>query len=87
MDKFGRVRLSVDNGIIFNGRANEVMQKMETYLHSNIHNGLAPQIHVLNGAKLIDFSGITAPEHIARAVQNELANVSNSEKVAAIMKL
>lgn len=87
MDKFGRVRLSVDNGIIFDGGANEVMQKMETYLHSNIHDGLAPQIHVLNGAKLIDFSGITAPEHIARAVQNELASISASETVAAIIKL
>ena len=87
MDKFGRVRLSIDNGIVFDGKADEVLQKMETYLRSNSNDGLAPQIHLLNGAKLIDFSGITAPEHISRAVQNELANVSDAEKVAAIIKL
>jgi N-methylhydantoinase A/oxoprolinase/acetone carboxylase beta subunit len=87
LDKFGRIRLSVNNGIIFDGRANEVIRKMESYLQSKSNDGLAPQIHILNGAKLIDFSGITAPEHIARAVQNELANAPEAEKVAAIIKL
>jgi N-methylhydantoinase A/oxoprolinase/acetone carboxylase beta subunit len=87
LDRFGRVRLSVDNGIVFDGSANDVIQKMDTYLRRSVNDGLAPQIHLLNGTKLIDFSGITAPEHVARAVQNELSNTSEVEKVAAIVKL
>lgn len=87
LDKFGRVRLSVDNGIVFDGKANDVIQKTGAYLRSNSHDGLSPQIHLLNGTKLIDFSGITAPEHVAKAVENELSNISDVEKVAAIIKL
>jgi transcriptional antiterminator Rof (Rho-off) len=86
LDKFGRVRLAVDNGIVFDGKANDVRQKTEEYLR-NSSDGLAPQIHLVNGTKLIDFSGITAPEHVAKAVENELANISEHEKVAAIIKI
>jgi len=86
LDKFGRVRLAVDNGIVFDGKANDVRQKTEEYLR-NSSDGLAPQIHLVNGTKLIDFSGITAPEHVVKAVENELANISEHEKVAAIIKI
>lgn len=86
LDKFGRVRLSVDNAIVFDGHAKEVIDKTGTYLN-NSRDGLAPQIHLLNGTKLIDFSGITAPEHVAKALENELTNISEIDKVAAIIKL
>lgn len=85
LDRFGRVRLSVDNGIIFDGRARDVIERTETYLRSN-DDGLAPQIHLLNGAKLIDFSGMTAPEHIAKAIKAEFANLPDAEKVATIIR-
>jgi N-methylhydantoinase A/oxoprolinase/acetone carboxylase beta subunit len=88
LDRYGRVRLSVDNAAILNGSPDEVADKVDALLHKNGSDtgDLAPQVHILDGVRLMDFSSLTAPEHVARAVRDELKKASTS-RVAAIVKL
>jgi N-methylhydantoinase A len=90
LDKFGRVRLSVENAAIINGDPKEVADKIDfLLLYSNRKsnpNDLAPQVHILDGVKIVDFSSLTAPEQVSRAIRYELEKVS-SQRVIAIIKL
>jgi N-methylhydantoinase A len=90
LDKFGSVRLFVENAATIIGDPKEVADKIEfLLLNSNgkfNFNDLAPQIHILDGMKIVDFSSLTAPEQVSRAVRHELEKVSNHQ-VIAIIKL
>lgn len=88
LDKFGRVRLSIDNAAIFNGSPDDVADRVDGLLESSRANGkdLAPQVHLLDGIKLMDFSSLTAPEHVSRAVRDELKKAAAKE-VAVIVRL
>ena len=88
LDKYGRVRLSVQNAAIFNGSPEEVADRIDSFLkqHRNGGNELAPQVHILDGVKLMDFSSLTAPEHVSKAVRDELKKAATRE-VAAIVRL
>ena len=88
LDKYGRVRLSVQNAAIFNGSPEEVADRVDSFLkqHRNGGNELAPQVHILDGVKLMDFSSLTAPEHVSKAVCDELKKAATKD-VAAIVRL
>ncbi|NOJ28447.1 MAG: methylhydantoinase, partial [Nitrososphaera sp.] len=88
LDKFGRVRLSIDNAAIFNGTPEEVSAKVDSVLQSHQASGkdLAPQVHILDGIKLMDFSSLTSPEHVSKAIRDELKKAAATD-VAAIIKL
>lgn len=88
LDKYGRVRLLVDNAAIFNGSPDQVASEVETILKKHVADGndLAPQVHILDGVKLMDFSSLTAPEHLSKAVRDELKKAATKD-VAAIVRL
>jgi N-methylhydantoinase A/oxoprolinase/acetone carboxylase beta subunit len=88
LDRYGRVRLSVDNAAILSGSPDKVADQVDTFIgqHKESGSDLAPQIHILDGVKLMDFSSLTAPEHVAKAVRDELKKASTND-VAAIVKI
>jgi N-methylhydantoinase A len=88
LDKYGRIKLSIDSAAIFSGRKEEVAEKIESLLFksNNRNHDLSPQVHLLDDTKLVDFSSLTAPEHVSKAVQDALATTTAKE-VAAIIKL
>lgn len=88
LDRYGRVRLSVDNAAILNGTPDQVASEVEAILrkHAADGNDLAPQVHILDGIKLMDFSSLTAPEHVSKAVRDELKKAATKD-VAAIVRL
>jgi N-methylhydantoinase A/oxoprolinase/acetone carboxylase beta subunit len=88
LDRYGRVRLSVDNAAIFNGAPDDVADRVDALLHEHNDGGndLAPQVHILDGVKLMDFSSLTAPEHVSKAVRDELKKAA-AKDVAAIVRL
>lgn len=88
LDRFGRVRLSVDNAAIINGAPDTVADQLETLLrkHKSDGNGLAPQVHILDGIKLVDFSSLTAADYVSKAIREELKKTTSNE-VAAILRL
>jgi len=65
-----------------------VADRVDSFLkqHRNGGNELAPQVHILDGVKLMDFSSLTAPEHVSKAVRDELKKAATKE-VAAIVRL
>ncbi len=88
LDKYGRVRLSIENASIFTGSPEEVSDRIKSLLRQYANSGkdLAPQVHILDGIKLMDFSSLTAQEHISKAVHEELKK-TNTRNVAAIVKI
>jgi N-methylhydantoinase A len=88
LDKYGRVRLSVENAAIFTGSPEQVADRIESLLKQHADSGkdLAPQIHILDGIKLMDFSSLTAQEHISKAVREELKKAP-MKNVAAIVRI
>jgi N-methylhydantoinase A len=88
LDKYGRVKLSVDNAAVFSGKKEEVEEKLESVLFNSNGNNqdLSPQVHILDDTKLVDFSSLTAPEHLSKAVHDTLAT-SAAKEIAAIIKL
>ena len=88
LDRYGRVRLSVDNAAILSGSPDKVADQVDTLIgqHKESGSDLAPQIHILDGVKLMDFSSLTAPDHVAKAVRDELKKASTND-VAAIVKI
>jgi hypothetical protein len=88
LDKYGRVRLSIENASIFTGSPEEVSYRIKNLLkqQANSNKDLAPQVHTLDGIKLMDFSSPTAQEHISRAVHDELKK-ANTKNVAAIVRV
>jgi N-methylhydantoinase A len=88
LDKYGRVRLSVENASIFTGSPEQVADRIKSLLrqHANSGKDLAPQVHILDGIKLMDFSSLTAQEHISKAVHDELKK-STTKNVAAIVRV
>jgi N-methylhydantoinase A len=88
LDKYGRVRLSVENASIFTGSPEQVADRIKSLLRQQAMSGkdLAPQVHILDGIKLMDFSSLTAQEHISKAVHEELKKAT-TKNVAAIVKV
>ena len=88
LDKYGRVRLSVENASIFTGSPEQVADRIKSLLRQHARSGkdLAPQVHILDGIKLMDFSSLTAQEHISKAVHDELKKTT-TQNVAAIVRV
>jgi N-methylhydantoinase A len=88
LDKYGRVRLSVENASIFTGSPEQVAERIKSLLRQHTGSGkdLAPQVHILDGIKLMDFSSLTAQEHISKAVHEELKKTT-TQNVAAIVRV
>ena len=88
LDKYGRVRLSVENASIFTGSPEQVADRIKSLLRQHARSGkdLAPQVHILDGVKLMDFSSLTAQEHISKAVHDELKKTT-TQNVAAIVRV
>jgi N-methylhydantoinase A/oxoprolinase/acetone carboxylase beta subunit len=88
LDKFGRIRLMLDNAKIVSGNK-KIKNELDTMIHqlmAKSNEELAPQIHILDDMKIVDFSSLTSPEHLIDALKNEI-NKTNTDKITIIIKL
>jgi N-methylhydantoinase A/oxoprolinase/acetone carboxylase beta subunit len=83
LDRYGRMKLSAKSARLFQGGTLSILEEFEEFLDSR-RNDIAPQVHLLNDLKLIDFSGLTATSNIENAVKKELVH---STKGAIIVEL
>lgn len=83
LDRFGRQKLSIRNGRIFQGGKISILEELDEFLESR-PSEIAPQVYLLNNLKLIDLSSLTSASHILNSVQEEL---DNTEKAAVIVEL
>lgn len=83
LDRFGRQKLSINNGKIFQGGKISILEEMDEFLESR-SNDIAPQVYLLNDLKLIDFSSLTSSSHVLNAIQEELGS---SDKAAVLVEI
>ncbi|MEX1995790.1 MAG: methylhydantoinase, partial [Nitrosopumilaceae archaeon] len=81
--RYGKMKLSIKNGRLFQGGTLSIIEEFEEFLESR-RDGVAPQVHLLNDLKLIDFSGLTSTSNIVKAIMQEL---EGSTKGAIIVEL
>ncbi len=71
LDRLGRTKLDVPDGVLFQGGKLAIIEELDAYMESR-HSGVAPQVHLLDDTRMLDFSGLTSPSHVLGAVQDEL---------------
>ncbi len=88
LDKFGRIRLMLDNAKIIKGNKN-LKNEIDTLifkLNNKSKDDLAPQVHILDDMKIVDFSSLTSPQHLIEAIKNEIDKI-NTDKITIIIKI
>lgn len=83
LDRFGKMKISLNNGRIFQGGKISMLEELDDFLESR-NNDIAPQIYLVNDFKLIDYSSLTSPSHILNAVRAEL---DENERAAIIIEI
>lgn len=96
LDIQGRIRLSIENCKVLDGNPKTVLEEIEYllgisydkrgYKEKKNDTDLAPQIQLIDGTRILDFSSLTSPEHVSKAIRNEFEKM-NIEKVMAVIKL
>jgi N-methylhydantoinase A len=78
LDKFGRVRLSLDSGKIINGHSKDINENLHNLLSKYSNAGLSPQIHLIDGFQILDFSSLTANEQVVQAIKEQLNKTTSN---------
>jgi N-methylhydantoinase A len=88
LDKFGRIRLKLDNAKIIKGNKNLKNEINTLIFNSNnkSNQDLAPQVHILDDMKIVDFSSLSSPEHLIEAIKKEIDKI-NTDKITIIIKI
>ncbi len=83
LDRFGKMKLGIKNGKIFQGGAISIVEELGEFLKSR-HSDVAPRVYLVNDLKMMDFSSLVLPKHILNAVGAEL---DENQKAAVIVEL
>jgi hypothetical protein len=78
----------LDNAKIISGNK-KLKNEIDTMVHQLMDKSneeLAPQIHILDDTKIVDFSSLISPEHLIDALKNEI-NKTNTDKITIIIKI
>jgi N-methylhydantoinase A len=87
LDKYGHVRVSVENADIYSGTPREMKEKIQSLINDHgLSNELAPQIHIVDGKRILDFSSLSSTAHVLKAVTEELDKTANNQ-VTIIIKV
>lgn len=88
LDKFGRVRVYIENADIYSGSPQEMKEKIESLVNEDglSKDNLAPQIHIVDGKRILDFSGLSSTAHVLKAVTDELDKTINNQ-ITIIIKV
>ena len=87
LDKFGRVRISIDNGEIYRDSPSKAKEKVKYLIEANHDSdNIAPQVYVLDGIRILDYSGLSSATHVLTAVSNDLDKI-NVNEVVLVLKI
>lgn len=82
LDRYGKPKLSIKNGIIFQGGKITVLEELTDYLESK-HFEIVPKVYLLNDLKLVDYSSFITTSDILDAIRELI----NSEKATILIEL
>ena len=71
MDRYGRAKAVLGNAGIFLGGRVSILEDLDDFLESRT-SGIAPRVCLVDDAQVMDFSGLTSPAHMLKAVMAEL---------------
>ena len=83
LDRYGKPKLSLKNGKIFQGGKISIIEDLDEFLESK-HSEIAPKTYLLNDLKLVDYSSLTSSSHILDGIREEL---EESERSAVLVEL
>lgn len=83
LDKYGRVRLSLDNGKLIYNSSTMLMTELPSIISKFSNSDLSPTVHLLDGFQLLDFSSLNANEQVIQAIAEQL-NKINSDVILII---
>ena len=88
LDKYGHVRISIENADIYSGSPQVMKERIQSLIkdHGLSKNELAPQIHIVDGKRILDFSSLSSTAHVLKAVTEELDKTVNNQ-VTIIIKV
>ena len=88
LDKYGHVRVSIENAEVYSGDPKEMKFKIQKLIKERglSKDELAPQIHIVDGKRLLDFSSLSSTTHVLKAVTEELDRTLNNQ-VTIIIKV
>ena len=88
LDKYGHVRISIENADIYSGNPQMMKEKIQSLIKDRglSKNELAPQIHIVDGKRILDFSSLLSTAHVLKAVTEELDKTVNNQ-VTIIIKV
>ncbi|MCV0392284.1 MAG: methylhydantoinase [Nitrosopumilus sp.] len=83
LDRYGKMKLSLKNGKIFQGGKISLLEELDDFLESR-HSEIAPKVFLLDDLKLVDYSSLTSSSKIIDGIRREL---EKSEKAAVLVEL
>ncbi len=83
LDRYGKLKLSLKNGKIFQGGKISVLEELDEFLESR-HSEIAPKVYLLNDLKLVDYSSLTSSSHILEGVRQEM---EESDRAGVLIEL
>ncbi len=78
----------LDNAKVIEGNK-KIKNELDSLIYQLIEKSneeLAPQVHILDDMKIIDFSSLISPEHLIDALKNEISK-TNTDKITIIIKM
>ncbi len=83
MDRYGKPKLTMENGRIMQGGRISVIEELDEFLESR-RSEIAPKVFCLNDLKLSDYSSLTSSSKIMDAIRLDL---EKSERAAVIVEM
>lgn len=78
LDKYGRVRLSLDNGKLIHSSATILTTDLPSIISKfSTNSDLSPTVHLLDGFQLLDFSSLNAHEQVIQAITEQLNKINS----------
>ncbi len=78
LDKFGKLRLSLDNGKIIKGDSSEISKEISNIVTDFSKNSdLSPHIHLIDGYQILDFSSLNSNKHVVQAIREQLDKIKS----------
>jgi hypothetical protein len=77
LDKYGRVRLSLDNGQLIHDSSTKLLADLPSIISKFSRSDLSPTVYLLDGFQLLDFSSLTANEQVIQAITEQLDKIDS----------
>lgn len=86
VDRRGAVPLALERGEVVTGSPGAVMEAAARLLDGRRGRwGLAPEVRVVLGNRLVDLSSLTNPAQLLEALPRELAAATPGQEVAVVL--